>query len=98
MNFGRALPAKDPLARWVAVLSMALNDILLTHKLLAEAMLSHPHRLLTPALEFHPHRLLNGSSGRPSFFWMSLARRGAVQQSSLAPSKDCSKRNRGKRY
>jgi len=59
LNFGRALPAKDPLARWVAVLSMALNDILLTHKLLAEAMLSHPHRLLTPALEFHPHRLLN---------------------------------------
>ncbi|TML06755.1 MAG: hypothetical protein E6G38_09780 [Actinobacteria bacterium] len=56
LNFGRALPAKDPLARWVAVLSMALNDILLTHKLLAEAMLSHPHRLLTPALEFQIRR------------------------------------------
>jgi uncharacterized protein (DUF934 family) len=36
MKFGDALPAEDPLARWIAVLSMAFNDILFTHKIFVE--------------------------------------------------------------
>jgi hypothetical protein len=61
-------------------------------------MFSHPHRLLTLALEFDPHRLLNRPYGRyggtRGSQAQNLARGVAVQQSSLAPPKDCSKRNR----